>query len=567
MDARPPATQYELQSVRVSHGVLLLLFTSMLLMSGCKIPACCCNRVKISGEVESRTSHSIAAADSCPGEVFFPPVVNLEDGLTEDEAVAIALWNNRSYLAALSNLGIAQGDLIQASLLSNPQFNLLFPPIGSKQLEWTLFVPIEALILRSNRIEVAERDLQQICNDLVQNGLNVARDARLAFADYQFAVDRLALAKEAEGVRAEIADLAEKRFQAGDIGELEVISARVDANRSIAEAAGLEWAVMSAEVRLKNVLGIASTETVLYPVNDLVASSPDINREILIAEALSIRPDIKAACLALEAAKYREALARKSFLRIDAVADGNSGGAGPTNSGPGLRFEIPIFNRNEGLILRSQWSVSQASHNYHLIRDQVITDVDSAIAQLQQADANLAIIQADVLPDLEQAVELSRRSYRDGGTGYFLVLQSTGQYIDTRVRELELEAGLRRAIAELDRSVGRKLESDASYQTNSFEPIASAHDPNSQFEFKLDVESFHDQLLATSQKQSLPGEFLKTRKTLDSSALAGKHTNPNTESGRLHDHRNVQSELRHDASVLPSSYETDKTVPMSSKEN
>jgi len=58
------------------------------------------------------------------------------------------------------------------------------------------------------------------------NGLNVARDARAACADLRFAVARYALAREAVGVRQGIADLAEERLAAGDIGELEAIPTR-----------------------------------------------------------------------------------------------------------------------------------------------------------------------------------------------------------------------------------------------------------------------------------------------------------------------------------------------------
>jgi len=76
---------------------------------------------------------------------------------------------------------------------------------------------------------------------------------------------------------------------------------------------------------------------------------------------------------------------------------------------------------------------------------------------LEQAQVSLELLQTDVLPLLKDSVKLAEAAYRDGGTGYFLVLQSAGQFLDTRVRELELLADLRRAIAELDRSVGRKL--------------------------------------------------------------------------------------------------------------
>ncbi len=432
-------------------GVVVILLTI-----GCKAPQPYADRGHIDMELQTRMFQGVAN-ESCPGEISFPPNVVLEDGLTEDESVALALWNNRAFLATLSNLGIARGDLVQAGLLTNPQLNLLFPPIGSKQLEWTVFLPIEAIILRKQRVEIAEQDLQRICNELVQNGLNVARDARVAFADYKFASDRYELAQEAVEVRKRIADLAEKRLDAGDIGELESIATRVDANRNRAEAAGLEQAVHVAEIRLKQVLGIASLGVQLFPVADHVSPLPDFDAESLVSEALAIRPDIKAARISVQAAQQRVELARKSFLRIDAVADGNGGGAGPTNSGPGLRFEIPIFNRNQGLIIRSQWTVDQANHNFHAVRDLVITDVRTSLASVEQADSNLRLLREDVLPDLTDTVKLSLASYRTGGDGYFLVLQATSQFIDSRIRELELEADLRRAIAELDRSVGRKV--------------------------------------------------------------------------------------------------------------
>ena len=71
-----------------------------------------------------------------------PPGATLEDGLSIDEAVAIALWNNADFQVALSTLGIARADLIEAGLLRNPVLSLLFP-WGPKQLEFTATFAIE----------------------------------------------------------------------------------------------------------------------------------------------------------------------------------------------------------------------------------------------------------------------------------------------------------------------------------------------------------------------------------------------------------------------------------------
>jgi outer membrane protein, heavy metal efflux system len=58
----------------------------------------------------------------------------LKRKLTADDAVQIALLNNRELQAVYSDLGVAQSDLVQAGLLSNPIFDAVvkFPTSGGR---------------------------------------------------------------------------------------------------------------------------------------------------------------------------------------------------------------------------------------------------------------------------------------------------------------------------------------------------------------------------------------------------------------------------------------------------
>lgn len=58
--------------------------------------------------------------------ITLPPGASLDDGLTEDEAVSIALWNNAAFQELLVDLGLVRGDLIQAGLLPNPELVYFF---------------------------------------------------------------------------------------------------------------------------------------------------------------------------------------------------------------------------------------------------------------------------------------------------------------------------------------------------------------------------------------------------------------------------------------------------------
>ena len=96
-------------------------------------------------------------------------------------------------------------------------------------------------------------------------------------------------------------------------------------------------------------------------------------------------------------------------------------------------------------------------HARDAIRDQIYQDVRVACRQLDQAQANLAILETEVLPNLSEAVSIAGKGFADGGTDYLLVLQTTTLYLDARGRILDQRAMQRRAIAELERSVGRSL--------------------------------------------------------------------------------------------------------------
>lgn len=454
----------------VSVGLVLL---ATAVSCGCAAVNYADGRPRISGDLRSRVEHGVGPA-KCDDDSLVPPGVTLEDGVTADEAVAMSLWNNSDFHATLARIGMARGDLIQSDMLTNPQFMILLPG-GTKQLEYALFMPVESLLLRKHRVSIAQKDYCRIAEELVQNGLNLVRDVRQAHADLALAQQRVELADQAVTLRTRIVDLTGKRLQAGEISELEATSARLDQLRTQATAVGLPQQVEAARARLAMLMGIAVLQLPLVATGD--AEPPDPLPEIseLVAEAMQSRPDLKAARMAFAAEQERAALSRWRWLRVDAVADGNSGGVGPANFGPGVRLDLPIFDRNEGGNVRADWSVYQASQNYYALRDRVIMEVRVAAAQSQQADASLTLLQTEVMSSLLEAAALAEKAYRDGGADYFLVLQTSSQLLEIRASELQLLNDRRKAQAELERSVGRRLFR-GSTTTGQAEPEAGGSD-------------------------------------------------------------------------------------------
>ncbi|MCH5373183.1 MAG: TolC family protein, partial [Planctomycetes bacterium] len=442
---------------------------------GCASHRSCCPDGSVETELFERTDHA-SSIYVPPGQIILPPGVVLEDGIDVDEAISVALANNSAFQATLTQLDMAGGDVVQAGLVANPSF-VTFIPVGVKQWEWTLYTPIESFILRPWRVASAQDDYQRIASDLVQNGLTLVRDVRIAHTDLALAAAQARLAEEATGIQQGIADLTQKRLQRGDISELETLTARVDALNAEASIALRQQDVAMARSRLATVLGLPFDAENLYPEALTPPEFVDIDVDQMIGEALASRPDLRAAEWRVQAATERVQVARRQFLRIDVGADANSRGDKGFEAGPGLRFDIPVFNRNEGGIMRAEAELEQALYNRDALRDQIVDQVRTAAAQVRQARDNLAILQQRVAPSIDVALEIARKGFEDGGAPYLLVLQTTTLYLDARSRTLDQTAALCRAHAELERAIGHKLAAAPEPIPMRSEPMMEGGEP------------------------------------------------------------------------------------------
>ena len=234
-------------SIRVS---CLLVFTAL-------AAGCAAHRSATADDVASALSARTATTAKVTGTVSpgIPTGVSLDDGVSSNEAVALALWNNAAFQTSVSQLGFARADLVEAGLLTNPIFSLLFP-VGPKQFEATVRWSAEVLWERPKRVAAARLDANAAAERLVQTGLDLVAAVRIAHADLAFAVDRERLARDAATLLTRIDTLTQSRLAAGDIGALEARAATVDAARARQDAERAVHDVTIARERLRLLVGL-----------------------------------------------------------------------------------------------------------------------------------------------------------------------------------------------------------------------------------------------------------------------------------------------------------------------
>jgi cobalt-zinc-cadmium efflux system outer membrane protein len=296
-----------------------------------------------------------------------------------------------------------------------------------------------------------------VATGLVQNGLNLIRDVRLAHTDLWLAEQRSRSLQDSATLRTRIATLTERRRDSGDASGLEVRLSQVDA-RSTAELA--QRALNDVEVvraRLRLLLGVRGDRTPFSAT--LEQDEPPLPPlDALQETAMSNRPDLRAAELDVEASAQRARWQRSRLLAVMAPTLSSKGvGTSGVRTGPGLNMDVPAVNRNQGQISRADAEVLRLGRLFASLRDRIEQEVAEAYERTSQAQASLAVLRQQVRPTVDESIQLTERAYQNGDVSLLNVLEATRQRFDVVLREIDAQAAVQRARADLERAIGRSL--------------------------------------------------------------------------------------------------------------
>lgn len=409
------------------------------------------DRAYVSRALEEKTGHALSPPSATEASGL-PPGVVLEDGLSEDEAVAVALWNNPQFRADMADLAVARAGLVDAGLLPNPLLSYLHL-FGVKGQEGYILWPLDALIQRPKKMAAARHDVERVSSRLVQAGLSLSRDVLTAYAEITLAQASAGIAEDEARVRGEMAKIAAARFRSGDISGLEESAARVAGLQSKESALYAARDLATAKARLTALLGWGES-----PPSFEIAPGPAPGGEIgladLVETAYAARPDLRAARAEIDAAAARLGWEKARVLKLTATLEGKEKGDAGVFVGPSGKIEIPIFNRNEGGRARAKAEMEKAAQAYVAARERIRLEVTEAFARLSAARQALALLDTEIVPAAEEAASRARKAYAAGEEPYLFALEAERQLLEARRREALAAADVRRADAQLKCGLG-----------------------------------------------------------------------------------------------------------------
>src|SRR5882757_5861397 len=119
-----------------------------------------------------------------------------------------------------------------------------------------------------------------------------------------------------------------------------------------------------------------------------------------------------------------------------------------------LQSPIPLFNRNQGEIARSQQALLQAQARTRAQRATVENDVDLALLENQTARTSLEKIESSMLGKARDVRSISEYSYKRGDIGFVDFLDAVRAYNDTMQSYNDARAEYARSLYGLDAATG-----------------------------------------------------------------------------------------------------------------
>ena len=387
-----------------------------------------------------------------------------------DQAIDLALTHNHALKATRTLILQNQAQEITANLRPNPtfeadsQFMPFFTPQDftsnnlnqDQQFDLGIGYLFERGRKRQRRLQAA-RDQTAVTRAQVTDAertlaFNVGQQfvsVLLAESTLQFALEDL------KGFQQTV-DLSELQRKAGFIAEGDLLKIKLQLLQFQTDVSSARLARVQALVGLRELLGYDAVPSNFDVLGNLEYQPLKVKLEDLQARALRERPDFRAAELGITAANSQVLLA-KANGKVDVTGTLEySHVSGENGLSAFVSFPLPVFDRNQGEIARTQYAFTQAQEQQQSTSDMVLSDVSDAYEAVESNDEVVRLYTSGYLKQAQDSRDISQYAYRRGAASLLDFLDSERSYRATQLAYRQALASYMTALEQLKEAVGTR---------------------------------------------------------------------------------------------------------------
>jgi outer membrane protein, heavy metal efflux system len=390
--------------------------------------------------------------------------------ITLDEAIQLALQHNHALLAERTMILQNQAQETTANLRPNPtlsgdaQFLPLFEPENfnstyienDAQFDIGIGYLFERGRKRQHRLQAAKDQTAVTTSTVFDNERTLTFQVASQFISVQLAESTLDLAEQDMKSFQNTVDISKARYDAGDISEDDFLKIKLQLLQFQTDVSQAVLAKVQALVGLRQMLGYQSVSADFDVSGDFDYQPLKLDLEDLQAAALRDRPDLRAAVQGVTAAKSQYELA-KANGKQDVSATIDYTHTGDVNSASLFgSIGLPIFNRNQGEIARTNYAITQAQELQLAASDQVMTDVLDAYEGVRDNDKVVVLYRSGYLDEAKEDRDISEYAYKRGAASLLDFLDAERSYRATQLGYRQSLASYLTAVEQLREAVGTR---------------------------------------------------------------------------------------------------------------
>ena len=399
-------------------------------------------------------------------------VVDLRHGIGPDEAATIAVYSNPALRAIRDRRGLAAAQLIQAGILPNPivSYERDYVTGGNTAgtetgYNFTAAWEFSALVPFLPKQTAARKNFRSVDLDVAWQEWQIAVNARTAVYRVLGLEGQLSQAQEATEGLQQSTDVMRKAVEAHEKTVLELAAAESASQDSRATMLALEQEFQKQRLGLNKVLGVEPETKIALQAGLILPTrlAPPAQRD-LADDLESRRLDLLGLQKGLESqdATVRAAILAQ-FPKMSAAIVRASDTTNVHSTGFNVAVEVPIFDRNQGVISTERATRQRLRDEYNQRVFEARSDIATAIADILSLDRQIAAAE-EALPLLEKLVNSAQIAVDQRNADVLSYYTARSNLLQKRIQLVKLKEQLLEAHTALEVASGRYLPMNKALQ-------------------------------------------------------------------------------------------------------
>ena len=350
----------------------------------------------------------------------------LELPLSMDDAVQIALLNNRNLQATFDALGVTEAERVQAGRLPNPGFTFGKTKRGDeREIERGFHINLARLIFMPTVLKLETRRLEQMQRSVAIRVLDVAAQTRKSWVQAVSARESAIYMDKVKRTADVGAQLAKRMAEVGNFSKLQQAREQSFYANATLNQARAQNAALVAREQLTRLMGLYG-EQAGYELPERLPSLPDAPEQFpdAVKTALTQRLDVQAARIGVERLAGNLGMIKTNrFINVLEVGSiYNTSNEEPKQTGWEIGLELPIFDWGGAKVARADAMYRQAMNEAAQTAIDARSEVRQAYAGYRSAFDIASHYRDEIVPLSKRISEENQYRYNGMIIGVFELL-------------------------------------------------------------------------------------------------------------------------------------------------